>query len=130
MGHMVQVVDPVLGDVDDIELAQFCELATWCLEQDGSQRPRMSQAADVLRDISERHAGLPLLPVILPFKRTLALGAWALALMCFRRYQAPIRVEVCSGTANLNTLCLHIPCSWQLSMSNCNQMEGMVRTKN
>lgn len=57
-----EVVDPVLGDVDDTELATFCELATWCLQQDGSKRPRMSQAADVLRDISDRHAGEAMSP--------------------------------------------------------------------
>lgn len=83
VGQVAQVVDPVLGDVDDIELAQFCELATWCLEQDGSKRPRMSQAADVLRDISERHAGWLLVPVLLPLSCTLALAECDMAFKCF-----------------------------------------------
>lgn len=52
-----EVVDPVLGDVADVELSTFCQLATWCLDADGSKRPRMSQAADVLRDISDRYTG-------------------------------------------------------------------------
>lgn len=51
------MLDSVLGELPDAELATFCELAGACLQQDGFKRPRMSQAAAVLRQIADCHHG-------------------------------------------------------------------------
>ncbi len=56
-----QVLDVVLGELPDAELATLCELAAACLQQDGYKRPRMSQVAAVLRQIADCHHGEDLL---------------------------------------------------------------------
>lgn len=46
------MLDPCLGEVSDGELAAFCELAGACLQHDGWRRPRMTEAAALLGQVS------------------------------------------------------------------------------
>jgi len=57
IAQVKEVLDSVLGELPDAELATFCELAAACLQQDGFKRPRMSQVAAVLRQIADCHHG-------------------------------------------------------------------------